>query len=259
MKKPASMLEISQADINTLLAQLQQLRQEITTARSTLAPLEANLAETFNEFQAVVGALRRHSMRLGAEIASIRIQIESFTHQEDNAQQFDESDDNSFDTKEEIIESTQKDPEAIDKDMLLEHIYRVLDPDVNDEDACLVGYLQGLCNDTSASLADVLEELPWGIVWTTKNPQENLAQQFERLRSWEVALNRQLQNLKLSTERLHKDPRYPLWQQQQKGQEHWRHFLNQCIEQQQDQNDELQAELAKLKQEWEQIFSVDKL
>jgi hypothetical protein len=257
MKKPASISEISQTDINTLLPQLQQLRQEITTARDQLAPLEANLVETYNEFQAVVGALRRHSMRLGAEIASLRMQIEYFTHQND-APQLDESYNNSFDAKQEMIESTQKDPEAIDKDMLLEHIYRVLDPDVNDEDAQLVGYLQGLCNDATASLADVLEELPWGVVWTNRNSQENLTQQFQRLKIWEVALNRQLQNLKLSTERLYKDPRYPLWQQQQKGQEHWRHFLNQCIEQQQDQNDELQAELGKLKIEWEQILSTDK-
>ena len=91
------------------------------------------------------------------------------------------------------------------------------------------------------------------------NIQENLTQQYQRLKIWEGALNRQLQNLKQATERLYKDSRYGLWQQQQKSQEHWHNFLNQCIEQQQDQNYELQAELDKLKEEWGRITSTNRL
>ena len=53
--------------------------------------------------------------------------------------------------------------------MLLEHLFRVLDPMVNDEDGELLANLQGLCSDPIASLADVLEELPWGLVWITRS------------------------------------------------------------------------------------------
>lgn len=259
MTNPASTSNITQADVDHLLTQLQQLRQGITTARETMTPMSANLAEAYNEFQAVVGALRRHSMRLQAEIASLRTQIERFTHVEDDTQQQDAGNDNFLYREEEITESSLQDPEAVDKDMLLEHIFRVLDPDVNDEDAELLANLQGLCSDCTASLADILEELPWGVVWTTRNSQENLTQQYQRLKIWEGALNRQMLSLKQATERLYKDARYGLWQQQQKGQEHWRTFLNQCIEQQQDQNYELLAELDKLKEEWGRVTSTNKL
>jgi hypothetical protein len=260
MTNPASTSEITQANVDNLLAQLQQLRQEITIARLTIAPLEANLIEAYNEFQAVVGALRRHSMRLQAEISYLRNQIERFTQDEDDTQEPGAGDDNFLYIKEEqTTQSSQKDPEAVDKDMLLEHIFRVLDPDVNNEDAELLANLQGLCNDLSTSLADVLEELPWGVVWITRNSQENLTKQYQRLKIWEEALNRQLQNLKQARERLYKDARYGLWQQQQKGHEQWRNFLNQCIEQQQDQNYEFQAELDKLKEEWERITGTNRL
>lgn len=259
MKNYPSTSAITQAELYNLLTQLQQLRSSITTARETIAPLETNLAGAYNEFQAVVGALRRQSMRLQAEIASLRSQIQRFTQDEDDTQQQDVANDNFLYKEEQTTESTQKDPEAIDKDMLLEHIFRLLDPDVNAEDAELFANLQGLCSDATASLADVLEELPWGVVWTNHNSQENLTQQYQRLKIWEGALNRQLQNLKQATERLYKDARYGLWQQQQKSQEHWHNFLNQCIEQQQDQNYELQAELDKLKEEWGRITSTNRL
>jgi hypothetical protein len=257
MTNHASTPAITQAEVDNLLMQLQQLRSSITTVRETIAPLEANLATAYNEFQAVVGALRRHSMRLQVEIVSLRTQIERFTQDEDDGQEQDRGNDNFlYVNEEQTTESSLQDPEVVDKDMLLEHIFRVLDPDVNDEDAELLANLQGLCSDATASLADILEELPWGVVWTKRNSQENLTQQYQRLKIWEGALNRQVQNLKQATERLYKDTRYGLWQQQQKGQEDWRNFLNQCFEQQQDQNYELQNELDKLKEEWGRITTI---
>jgi chaperonin cofactor prefoldin len=63
---------------------MQQLSQGITTVRDNISPLEANLAETYNEFQAIVGTLRRQELRLQAEIALLRSQIQRFIHDEDN-------------------------------------------------------------------------------------------------------------------------------------------------------------------------------
>lgn len=255
MTNSASTSEITQGGIDNLLAQLQQLRSSIATARESIAPLEANLAEAFNEFQAVVGGLRRSSLRLQAEIATLRAQIERLTNIEDDTQEQDERNNFLYVNEEKTTESSQ-DPEALEKDMLLQHIFRVLDPDVNDEDAELLANLQGLCSDPSASLADALEELRWGIVWTKRSSHESLTEQHSRLTIWEQALNRQLQNLHRATERLYQDQRYGLWQQRQKSQEHWHNFLNQCVEQQEDQNYELQAELNKLKDEWARITSI---
>lgn len=247
---------IAQTDVDRLLRQLQQLRQQIAIARETIAPLETNLAAVYDEFQAVVGELRRQSMRLQAEIATLRAQIDRFSHNQDDTLEQDENDGKFLYVKEEeTADSTSVDPEAVEKDMLLEHLFRVLDPMVNDEDGELLANLQGLCSDPSTSLADVLEELPWGLVWTTRSLQENVADQYRRLTIWKEALKRQMENLNRATEHLKKDRRYGLWQQREKGQDDWRTFLERCIEQQQDQNYELQAELDSLREEWGRITS----
>lgn len=252
--------EISQSDVDDLLGQLQQIRSSITAARESIAPLQANLAETYNEFQAVVGALRRQSMRLQAEITSLRIQIKRSTQDEDNAPQEDiEDDDFIYDKEEAITETSFQDPEAVDKDMLLEHIFRVLDPDIDDADAELVANIQGICTDPTASLADVLEELPWGVVWTTCSLQETLKDQYYRLSIWQQALKLQLENLNRATELLQKDQRYALWQQRQKSADEWQNFLDSCLEQQQDQNYELQGELDRLREEWRQVTNSSNL
>jgi len=253
--------EITQGDIDNLLAQMQKLRQGITTARKSIAPLEENLAETYNEFQAVVGGLRRQSMRLQAEIASLRIQIKRFTQDEDDAPQHEDIEDDSFiyGKEEAATETSFQDPEAVDKDMLLEHMFRVLDPDIDEADGELVANIQGICIDPTASLADVLEELPWGVVWTTCSSQETLKDQYDRLSIWQQALQRQLENLNRATERLQKDQRYALWQQRQKGADDWQNFLDSYVEQQQDQNYELQAELDRLREEWRQVTNSSNL
>jgi hypothetical protein len=251
--------KITQGDIEKLLAQTQQLRQEITAARENIAPLEANLTETYNEFQAVVGTLRRHSLRLQAEIALLRSQIQRFSQEEEEISQVEEEDEFSDRHNETIIESSQQDPEAVDKDMLLEHIFRVLNPDINDADAELVGNLQGICSDRTASLADVLEQLPWGVVWTTRSLQETLKDQYYRLNIWQQALKRQLENLHRANEHLQKDQRYTLWQQRQKGAENWHNFLDRCVEQQQDQNYESEAELGRLREDWRRITNSSNL
>ncbi|NJL62397.1 MAG: hypothetical protein HC903_11860 [Methylacidiphilales bacterium] len=252
--------EIIQGDIDNLLVQMQQLRQGITTARENIAPLETNLAETYNEFQAVVGTLRRGSMRLQAEIASLRSQIQRFTQDEEDASQQDVEDDDFSDrTLQPIKEPSPQDPEAVAKDMLLEHIFRVLESDINEKDAELVGNLQGICTDPTASLADVLEQLPWGVVWTTRSLQETFKDQYHRLSIWQQALKRQLENLNRVTERLQKDQRYALWQQRQKGTDYWHNYLDRCMEQQQDQNYELEAELDRLREDWRRITNSSNL
>jgi predicted nucleic acid-binding Zn-ribbon protein len=255
----ASISEITQGDIDKLLAQMQQLRQEITTARENIAPLEANLAETYNEFQAVVGTLRRGSMRLQAEIASLRSQIQRFTDENDTPQQDVEDDDFSDRTEATIIEPSLQDPEAVAKDMLLEHIFRVLEPDINDADAELVGNLQGICTDPNASLADALEQLPWGRVWKKRSSQETFQDQYHRLSMWLQALQRQRENLHRASQILQKDQRYALWQQRQKGADFWHNYLERCMEQQQDQNYELQAELDRLREDWRRITNSSNL
>ena len=251
--------EITQGDIDNLLAQMQKLRQGITTARKSIAPLEENLAETYNEFQAVVGGLRRQSMRLQKEITSLRIQIKRFTQNEDDASQHEDIEDDSFGKEEAATETSFQDPEAVDKDMLLEHMFRVLDPDIDEADGELVANIQGICIDPTASLADVLEKLPWGVVWTTCSLQETLKDQYYRLSIWQQALKRQLENLNGATERLQKEQRYAMQQQRQKGADEWQNFLDSCLEQQQDQNYELQGELDRLREEWRQVTNSSNL
>jgi hypothetical protein len=76
---------------------------------------------------------------------------------------------------------------------------------------------------------------------------------------WQQALKRQLENLNRATERLQKDQRYALWQQRQKGADYWHNYLDRCMEQQQDQNYELQAELDRLREDWRRITNSSNL
>ena len=109
--------------------------------------------------------------------------------------------------------------------MLLEHAYRVLDPMVNPADAELLGEIQGLVNSRMTTLGDILEYLPWGIVWEQRNQREDLAAQCARLRGWERALTAQLALLKKGEERFKNDKRYELWQRLQQGTAVWQAYL----------------------------------
>ncbi|NEO34734.1 MAG: hypothetical protein F6K36_30995, partial [Symploca sp. SIO3C6] len=105
--------------------------------------------------------------------------------------------------------------------MLLEHLFYILDPMTNDDDGELLATLQGLCQDPGIRFAHVLEELPWGLVWTQRSPQEQLEDQHHRLSSWQAVLKKQLETLQRAGDRLRNDPRYGLWQQRQQGSDHW--------------------------------------
>ena len=249
MTDSTSTQTITQQDVDILLEHLKELRAEIQAARKAISPLEENLKLAFEAFQVMVGGARRQSMRLQAEIANLRTRIQSLNSQDDDLLDFDSSDE---DTRDDALETdqTDKDPEAVEKDILFEHLLRVLDPM---DDAELFANLQTLCQDPTVSLAEVLEQTPWELVWQARPVQETLLDQHRRLQRWETSLKRQLETLNRVEERLRKDSRYGLWQQQQKGSEAWEQFLQQALEQQEDQNQELETELETLQQEWEQL------
>jgi predicted nucleic acid-binding Zn-ribbon protein len=248
MSDPAQTQTVIQQDIDTLLKQLKDLREQITRVRAEIAPLEANLKQSYDDFQVVVGAVRRQSMRLQSEIANLRARINSLRDDTDDEIELESRNEDIADRNSTV--QAEKDPEAVEKDMLFEHLLRILDPM---DDADLFANLQTLCQDPTVSLAEVLEQSPWALVWQVRAIQETLVDQYHRLHGWETSLTRQLETLNRVEDRLRKDPRYGLWQQQQKGTEVWQQFLQQAVEQQEDQNHELQNELETLRQEWEQL------
>jgi hypothetical protein len=229
---------ISQLDVDALLVRLQESLREIDTARLAVAPLEAGLTMAYNDYQAIVGRIYRETNRLQMEIDVIRARIDGVGQDAPSTQgTSDES----------KVMGSQKDaadPEAVEKDVLLEHLFRVLDPMVNDADAE---------NNPTMQLVDALEKIPWGIVWTTRGPQEDLMAQNRRLSVWEQALARQLNHLKREEERLRKDSRYGLWEQYQKGPAAWQQFLQHTAQQQQEYNVELNEKLRSLQDEWLRI------
>lgn len=249
MTDPTLTQPITQPTIDTLLGQLQDLREQIKTARAEIAPLETNLKQSYDEFQVMVGAARRQSMRLQSEMANLRARIQSLQNDADDPIEIDSRQETDADDKISPLQA-EKDPEAIEKDMLFEHLIRVLDPM---DDADLFADLQTLCQDPTVSLAEVLEKAPWDLVWQVRATHEDLTDQYRRLQRWQTSLTRQLETLNRVEDRLRKDPRYGLWQQQQKGAMVWQQFLQQAVEQQEDQNHALQTELETLRQEWEQL------
>jgi chromosome segregation ATPase len=241
---------INQQDIDISLAQLKELRKQITLRRAEIAPLETQLKQSHDEFQAVVGATRRQSMRLQAEISNLRAQISSLQSDGDDSGDLSPPVEGILPTKDFFVHPG-KDSEDIEKDKFYQHLMGgILDP-IDDED--LFADLQNLCQDPTVSLAEILERSPWGIIWQARTAKETMTDQHDRLQQWEKALKQQLKELNRSEERLRADSRYGLWQQQQKGIEVWQQFLQQAMEQQEDQNHELQNDLEALRQELEQV------
>ena len=237
---------INQIDVDVLLSRLQQLLEQINDARLAVAPLEAGLAMAYNDYQTTVGQLFRETNRLQIEIDMLRTRIEGIDQ------------DTVVHPIPDINEMRngkleRADLEEEEKDILLEHLFRVLDPMVNDEDADFLANLQGLCNNPNTHLVDVLEKIPWGIVWTTRSQLEDLVAQYQRLNVWAQALVRQLNHLERENERLRKDSRYGLWEQYQRGPTAWQEFLQHTAQQQQEYNVELTEKLRSLQDEWERI------
>src|SRR5206468_13036253 len=124
---------------------------------------------------------------------------------------------------------------------------------VNSADADLLGRVQGMFSNPMARLVDALEQLPWGEVWMARAAHETLTSQYRRLSVWERSLTNQLKSLSRETERLHKDPRYGLWEQYQRGARVWQEFLQQAVKQQQEHNAELAEEVQRLRAEWTEM------
>jgi predicted RNase H-like nuclease (RuvC/YqgF family) len=241
---------VTQPDIDALLAHLAMLRRRLSRWRARLQPVEDELAAAAREYKAALAPLNRRKAALQAEIRELRQRLEKNASAPAAlslprpATRSAASDQN---------ETAYADPEEVEKDALLEHLVRVLDPMMNEADNDLLADLQGRCKDPAQRLADVLERLPWGPVWTAASPHEALSAQLRRLRGWDAALTAQWQTVRQAIKQLRRDARYALRQQRQRGAPAWQEFLRQAAAQQQERNEQLQAEAEQLRAEWEQL------
>jgi hypothetical protein len=241
---PDALPEVMQDDIDAILASLQSLGERLRQARAALAPLEAGLAAARREFDERVGPLRREALRIEHEIAALRTPLPDVAREYAALTNADYAQDRTVDGR----LTSSGDVDAIEKDVLLEHLVRVLDPDTDRQASVLLATVQGLCNDPAANLADVLEELPWGLAWIARARNEGLAAQHRRLTVWEAALRRQHTALNRVHEQLSEhDPRYRLYQERQRGPEAWEAYLARAAAQQREQNQELREELDELR------------
>jgi hypothetical protein len=228
-------------EIEVILTRLRELSARIKEARAALAPLETALASARREFDEQVGPLRREAWRLENDLEALRAPAPPL----DFMFLADPGSLGSQVRPVSPVSVTGRD--AVEKDVLLEHLVWVLDPDTDHEAGLLLARIQGLCNDPATSLADVLEELPWGQAWTARQHNEATGTQGRRLAAWELALRRQLAALEQKREGLIRhDPRYRLYEQRQRGEEAWDGYLRMAAERQRDRNGELRAELEEL-------------
>lgn len=228
----------TQRDIEDLLGRLQMLGARIREARAALAPLEAGLEAARREFDDYVGPLRREALRLGHQIRTLQTSARTVVVSKITAIGGDRVIDHTI----EIADARLHDPEAIEKDILLEHLMRVLDPELDERAGELLAVVQGLANDPVTRLADLLEELPWGSAWTGHAPAEDLDSQRKRLQVWERALSRQLEALEQAQERLREvDTRYQLYAERQRGTEVWNAYLDRAVARLREQNLELRV------------------
>jgi uncharacterized protein YukE len=232
MNRPQVNSEVTQEQVQDLLERLRTRKQQLENARAQLRPLQENLELAEQEYKSAVNPLRREIGRLQRELAALNRQFER--ESDEPAVNIPDGDDHSRGEPDvPIVEPSElpvpppADPESYDKDVLLEHLYRILDPLGDDDDARLLGELQGLCTEPGSGLADVLERVPWGKIWSERSSREALAEQYCRLESWERALQRQLDDVLQAEMRLRNDRSYGLWLQREKGARNWHNFLQQ--------------------------------
>ena len=235
---------ITQEQVNALLERLRQLHQRIHATRQELAPMENNLAHVYKEYQAAIGHLQRESYQIQTKIVILQELLDSPSNQrqENGGTMPSEEPGETIDLPGVQIQQRHDDKDVA-KDMLHEHIFMVLDS----EDDELLAHLQAMCSDPATKLIDVLEQIPWGSVWTSRTTVETLSEQYRRLATWEQALQTHLRTLEQARERSQSDRRYGLWLQYQRGQEAWSRFLQESTLRLQDLNDELNLELQRLR------------
>jgi DNA anti-recombination protein RmuC len=234
---------VDQADIDAVLARLSDLKAQVKATREMLKPLEEGLEQAKREYQDRVGPLLRQINKLRAEVAELDDQIRVLEDAEETPEPTGPGPDNGMnhgfgDTTAQAASAAPKDgssPIDLEKDQLLELARRLLDPDANPSDASLIGEIDGMVSNPAVTLADILERLPWGVVWVQAAVTEDLAVQFRRLSGWERALANQLASLKRGEERLRRDSRYPLWQRQQQSAAAWQAYLADVERQLQDE------------------------
>lgn len=249
--------------VTALLTRLEALKKEVAKARQALAPLEANLALAEKEYQDKISPLRRRVRGLQSEIYEIENRIARINSEpeSDEHDMSDEHDDLTMfgrdqPSPDDSQRSTVKpiDLNMLEKDKLLEHAYRVLDAMMNPNDAQLIGQLTGWSRDPTMTLGDLLEELSWGTVWLVRSQPETVADQHERLATWQQALIKQQHRLNRSAQRMRRDRRYRLWQQRKKGSQAWQSYLEQEAKREQQTIKQLQRRLEELEEEWHQII-----
>src|SRR5579859_6523241 len=171
---------ITQEQVNALLERLQQLHQRVHTIRQELAPMEEQLAHVYKEYQAAISHLQRENYQLQTKIAILQELLDRSNQDQEETVQSDRLEENI--TPPDMGMQQLHNDKDMAKDILHEHIFMVLD---NEEDE-LLAHLQAMCSDPATKLVDVLEQIPWGIVWTNQTTSvETLSEQYRRLVTWE--------------------------------------------------------------------------
>jgi hypothetical protein len=235
-------MTVTQADIDQLVQRLRALVDRLAAARAAAAPLESALAAVQHEFEAAVGALRRRELALCAELRSLAVGPVGPAPSDGDPDT--DVDHDPVGPEERGAPGAAADADAIDKDVLLEHVVRVLDT-MDDADAQeLVVTLQQALDDPTATLGQALEQLPPGPVWERRGAHETLADQRARLLRWEAALEQRIAAVEAKRAGAASDPRFGLWRQHERGADEWRWFLQRAEEHQRARNAELEIELA---------------
>lgn len=233
------------AEVAALLGELRQIADEIRRTRDELAPLEAGLSAAAREYRNTVAPLEREARRLRAELEAITAPPAPDPVPVP-AGGGDDGRGAAADRDQAAAPASPPDPEAVEKSMLLEHLYRVLDG-MEAKGGDVVAEVQGLVQDPQATLADALEQVPWGPAWTDRSAVESVSEQVARLRTWRDALVRKRDDLRAAASRLASDSRYPLWRRREAGEETWRAFLAEAADQLRRDNDETAALIAELR------------
>lgn len=233
------------SDRARLLDSLEALKREIDSLRETLDPLERRLAKAKREYDERLGPLVRAGRRLAAERDDTVAQLEGTSRLD--FEPWSEARPGAG-VRAAAPLSRERDPEEIAKDRLLQHLVGVLDTMTDEDEGDLFATLQGVCGDPGSTLADALEQLPWGRAWSDSPRDENGTAELERIRDWHNALEDRRGELRRGIERLGRDPRAALAARRERSDSEWEGFLEQAARDQENENRRLREEIEGIRQ-----------
>ena len=248
-------MSATEAQINRLLKQLEELHARGASTRREVNELEQAVALTRSDYEQKLGQPNGEAERLRVLKASLEARLRgsrrsapptpaptprvkpppvTFTPQ----------------VEERVAIAPPPPPKSFKRERkaaLRDFIYYFSES----EQASGIEQINAMLDDERRDIGDILELVEWGDIWKVRSDWETLDEQQQRLEGWQAALEERLAYWQHRLEQSN-NPFHELWlKRKAMTRPAWLSFLDELARRQAQQNQELAGEVAALEQLWQ--------